>query len=417
MFFGIVSDSSKYLIVAGGGGGGNGSSSGYESGGGGAGGLLSGSITLSQLSSYTITVGGGGGSASTGSNSSAFGLTAFGGGAGATSPGAGGSGGSGGGGSHAQTAGGAGTAGQGNAGATPSSNSRGGGGGGAGAVGTMSGGGNGLLSSITGTATYYAGGGAGVNPAAATSGGLGGGGGSSATLNTNGTAGTLNTGGGGGGAYGSTSGIVGGAGGSGVVIVSYAGSPVFMGGSIASSGGNTIHTFTSSGILTAGSFIAGLFKTTYAGYFADNVSFFASATPTTYGANPATSVQTTIIQEPSSDDGSTFSVQWLGYFFATTTETYTFYTNSDDASYCWVGNNALSGFTTSNAIVNNGGAHGDQERSGTINLVANTYYPIRIQFGEDGGGDVLGFNFSTPTITKTTNVTNRVFYNSATNGH
>lgn len=33
-----------------------------------------------------------------------------------------------------------------------------------------------------------------------------------------------------------------------------------------------------------------------------------------------------------------------------------------------------------------------------------------------GGGDVLTFNYSTPTITKTTNVTGKVFYNSATNG-
>jgi hypothetical protein len=43
--------------------------------------------------------------------------------------------------------------------------------------------------------------------------------------------------------------VYGGAGGSGVVIVSYAGSQKFTGGSVSSSGGNTIHTFTSSGSL------------------------------------------------------------------------------------------------------------------------------------------------------------------------
>jgi len=163
-------------------------------------------------------------------------------------------------------------------------------------------------------------------------------------------------------------------------------------------------------------YVAGLFKTTYAGYFNDVPSFFATATPTTYGANPATSVQTTTISEPSSDDGSNFSCQWLGYFLPSTTETYTFFTSSDDASYVWVGSNALSGFTTANATVNNGGAHGNQERSGTSSLTAGVYYPIRIQFGEQGGGDVLTFNYSTPTITKTTTVTGRVFYNPATNG-
>ena len=164
------------------------------------------------------------------------------------------------------------------------------------------------------------------------------------------------------------------------------------------------------------SYTAGLYKTTYAGYFNDVVSFFATATPTTYGTNPSTSVQTTAITEAASDDGSNFSCQWLGYFLPSTTETYTFFTSSDDASYVWVGSNAITGFTTANAIVNNGGAHGNQERSGTISLTSGVYYPIRIQFGEASGGDVMTFNYSTPTIPKTTTVTGRVFYNAATNG-
>ena len=175
----------------------------------------------------------------------------------------------------------------------------------------------------------------------------------------------------------------------------------------------------SSGIRTledAIPYVAGLFKTTYAGYFNDVPSFFATATPTTYGSNPATSVQTTAISEAATGDGTNFSIQWLGYFLPSTTETYTFFTSSDDASYVWVGSNALTGFTTANAIVNNGGAHGNQERSGTISLTSGVYYPIRIQFGEASGGDVMTFNYSTPTIPKTTTVTGRVFYNAATNG-
>ena len=168
--------------------------------------------------------------------------------------------------------------------------------------------------------------------------------------------------------------------------------------------------------VTPGAYTAGLYKTTYVGYFSDTPTFFATATPGAYGANPATEVQTTIIQEPSSDDGSNFSVQWLGYFLPSTTETYTFYTSSDDGSYMWIGANALTGFTTANATVSNGGAHGQSETSGTAALTAGTYYPVRIQFGEIGGGDVMSFNFSTATIAKTTNVTGRVFYNPATNG-
>jgi hypothetical protein len=163
-------------------------------------------------------------------------------------------------------------------------------------------------------------------------------------------------------------------------------------------------------------YLAGLFKTTFSGYFADNVSFFATATPTAFGANPATSVQTTAISEPATNDGSNFSCQWLGYFKPTTTETYTFFTASDDASYMWIGDNAVTGFTTANATVNNGGAHGVVETSGTAALTAGVYYPIRIQFGEQGGGDSMTFNHSTATIGKTTDVTDKVFYNPATNG-
>jgi hypothetical protein len=164
------------------------------------------------------------------------------------------------------------------------------------------------------------------------------------------------------------------------------------------------------------SYTAGVFKTTYSGYFNDNVNFFATATPASVGGNPATSVQTTEITEPPTSDGENFSCQWLGYFKPTTTETYTFFTSSDDASYVWVGSNSISGFTTTNSTVNNGGLHGTQERSGTIALTAGTYYPLRVQFGELSGGDVMTFSYSTPTITKTTNVTGLIFYNLATSG-
>jgi hypothetical protein len=164
------------------------------------------------------------------------------------------------------------------------------------------------------------------------------------------------------------------------------------------------------------SFSAGIFKTTYAGYHNENPAFFATATPATVGTNPATSVQTTSIAEGSGDSGSNFSCQWLGYFKATTTETYTFFLSSDDGSYLWIGANALSGFTTANSNINNGGAHGPLEVSSTFSLTAGVFYPIRIQFGEISGGDVMTFSYSSPTITKTTNVTGLVFYNPSTNG-
>ena len=254
--------SASYLIVAGGGSGGGG---GDANGGGGAGGLLTGSgLTIDTNSIYVVTVGAGGSITSSGSSSqfSAFATTAVGGGAGANrNSTVAASGGSGGGGSEGTTpypTAGAGTSGQGFAGGNGDSN-EGGGGGGAGAVGgnavsnsTAGNGGVGLTSSISGTSTYYAGGGGGGNNFTSTvaSGGLGGGGrGAVYVPNSSAVAGTANTGGGGGGnASGAGSA---GAGGSGIVIISYAGSTQQMaGGTVTISGGNVIHTFTSSGYLT-----------------------------------------------------------------------------------------------------------------------------------------------------------------------
>jgi hypothetical protein len=266
----ITPITASYLVVAGGGGAGR-----TVSGGGGGGGYLTSSTTLYSGATYVVTVGGGGAVGATlgargtnGGNSviSGTGLTTItslgGGGGGADGTGtvaerSGNSGGSGGGAVNVNGVPGAGTSGQGNAGGNGSTNCAGGGGG-AGAVGGNGSGniggtgGNGLQSSISGTATYYAGGGGGggYNTASTNAGGLGGGGNGTNDA-TNSTAGTTNSGGGGGGAgfTGAPAGTSA-SGGSGIVIISYAGSQAFNGGLVTSSGGNTIHTFTSSGALT-----------------------------------------------------------------------------------------------------------------------------------------------------------------------
>jgi hypothetical protein len=152
----------------------------------------------------------------------------------------------------------------------------------------------------------------------------------------------------------------------------------------------------------------GLYYRRYSGYFNDNVSWFATASL----------VAEQVMTSPISDgfSGDLFSVEWLGWFLSAYSETHTFYTTSDDASYLWVGPEALSGFTTSNAIVNNGGLHAPQERSGSIALVANTYYPMRIQFGENTGGDDMSVSVSSSSIGKTTNLSPYIFYNTNTKG-
>ncbi len=274
----------NYLVVAGGGGGGD-----RNGGGGGAGGLISGSDSVIPSTAYTITIGAGGAKNDNDGSDSSLGsiATATGGGAGsfgvdADAANTGGSGGGGGGGEggSAATNGASGTPGQGNAGGNgantnSSANRAGAGGGGAGAVGgnastsSSSGvagaGGAGSASSISGSSVTYAGGGGGgcqVDTGTASGGAGGSGGGGTGALFQDGpdtiqnsTAGGANTGGGGGGGSRNissqpSSGYTAQSGGSGVVIISYPGSQRGTGGTITSSGGNTIHTFTSSGTYT-----------------------------------------------------------------------------------------------------------------------------------------------------------------------
>ena len=252
----------EYLIVGGGGSGGN-----DHGGGGGGGGLIQGTTTVTPQV-YTITVGAGAASApavrnnttsrgTNGGTSSAFGVTALGGGGGGGSNGStssnGRSGGSGGGSSGfgSPRTPGLGTSGQGNNGGTGGNNApdyQGAGGGGAGAQGANganpgvnSYGGTGIASSISGNLQFYGGGGGGSSSYQSSNGAYGsggaGGGGHGATNNLTpiiplspAKSGVPNTGGGGGGANRYAAGgsqhlgpSIGpsGSGGSGIVIIRY----------------------------------------------------------------------------------------------------------------------------------------------------------------------------------------------------
>ena len=142
----------------------------------------------------------------------------------------------------------------------------------------------------------------------------------------------------------------------------------------------------------------------YTGYFADNVNFFTGAPSVSGSVTSIPSINAgTNGYVPADQSWSNYSVKWTGYFLSNYTGTWTFYTNSDDASYLWIGPNAINGFTTTNANVINGGTHPVQERSGTVSLVAGQYYPILIQFGESGGGDNMIVSFSNPGLARTTN--------------
>jgi len=260
----------NYLLVAGGGGGG-----GAYGGGGGAGGFLASTAAVVSGTAYTVTIGAGGAAGAVGVASSVGSLvTSTAGGLGGGPSTSGGSGGSGGGGGGTGT-GGSGTVGQGSGGGAGIDSvpyfAGGGGGGnsgtGAAATTTKAGnGGAGVANSLSGSSVTYCGGGGGGHYTTYTGGNGGSGGGGGGGVQSGGTPGTAGSGGGnagttsgggaggantGGGGGGGGSNNSGGAGGSGILIISYAGAQRATGGTVTSSGGNTIHTFTSSGTFTA----------------------------------------------------------------------------------------------------------------------------------------------------------------------
>lgn len=157
----------------------------------------------------------------------------------------------------------------------------------------------------------------------------------------------------------------------------------------------------------------GLYRRTYSGYFNDNVNFFDGASPTAAAVDTSPLSPGTIT--------ATTSYQWLGYWLATSDtilagQTY-FQLTSDDASYMWIGNTALTGYTTGNALINNGGAHASTTVGGNTPMTAGQYYPIRIQYGNDAGSTAFSLTVYTISLAAyTTTMTSNIFYNSVTQG-
>ncbi|MHC4584717.1 MAG: PA14 domain-containing protein [Planctomycetota bacterium] len=89
--------------------------------------------------------------------------------------------------------------------------------------------------------------------------------------------------------------------------------------------------------------------------------------------------------------GSNISVRWTGDFSAQFTETYTFYTISDDGVRLWV---------DGKLILENWTAHGDSEDTGTIDLVAGQFYSIVLEYYQGGGGSIAQLGIKGPRTEK-----------------
>lgn len=148
--------------------------------------------------------------------------------------------------------------------------------------------------------------------------------------------------------------------------------------------------------------VEGLQKTIYDNYFADDPTWFQTATVI------STEIVTASISLDYNEDK--FSIQWLGYFRPPTSEVYTFHVNSDDSAFLWVGDNATSSFTTGSALVANPGIHTPIENSGSISLTAWEMYPIRIQYGDNLGGEVMEVSINSNQISRTTDLRGLIYY-------
>lgn len=96
----------------------------------------------------------------------------------------------------------------------------------------------------------------------------------------------------------------------------------------------------------------------------------------------------------------TFSVRWSGQVLPQFSETYTFYTQSDDGVRLWVNGQLL---------VDNWTNHASVQNSGTIQLTAGQKYYIRMEYFENTGGAVAKLSWASPSQNKQVIPMNRLF--------
>ena len=149
--------------------------------------------------------------------------------------------------------------------------------------------------------------------------------------------------------------------------------------------------------LTPGVTQSGIRKVTYTGYHNDDVAFTDTAT-----ATASTTTNNFVIASIAENT----TVLYTGYLLATYTGTWTFTITSDDASYLWIGNTAVTGYTTSNELA---GASWAGPGTGTISLTAGEYYPVRLLYGNSPASGNLNLTYSHTGQTATNDFTGKLF--------
>lgn len=87
--------------------------------------------------------------------------------------------------------------------------------------------------------------------------------------------------------------------------------------------------------------------------------------------------------------GTNMTANMAGFFKTSSAGTYKFRLSSDDASFFYLGAQSASGWNTGNANIELNGFHAEETGYYTGELVANTYYPFRVHWGNAGGSGIL----------------------------
>ncbi len=96
----------------------------------------------------------------------------------------------------------------------------------------------------------------------------------------------------------------------------------------------------------------------------------------------------------------TFSARWTGQVQAAKTEAYTFYTTSDDGVRLWV---------DGKLAIDDWSVHAPREDKATLNLQANTFHDIKIEYYDQQYGAVMKLLWSSPSTAKQVIPQNQLF--------
>ena len=159
---------------------------------------------------------------------------------------------------------------------------------------------------------------------------------------------------------------------------------------------------------TTTNYTSGLNFIVYHGYFSDVLSYTSSTILYTGTTTSISTISTGTNGNIAVNGGDTYTVIWTGYFKVTVSDTYTFTLTSDDASYLWIDQTT---YDESNTVINHSGLHSMTSKTGTKSLTAGIYYPIRIMFGENTGGDNCIFSWYRSGNTTSITAGTGYFYN------